>query len=197
MAPNTHLSIYPIRLKLPKNSMKSKTLTHLALHATMDFMRATAFAAHLLALSFLFSTNAQGRDLEGRIGVGASYQDFNSLTAVSVRYHMAKYLSTTFIAGFDSQNSVRATILGLKVLRMAHMEDNLNFYVGAGAALVSDTGGTASVSSGFQLDGLVGAEFFVSGLYNLGFQFEAGVALRTTRNVTFATTGTLGIHYYF
>jgi hypothetical protein len=77
----------------------------------------------------------------------------------------------------------------------------MHFYMGAGAGILSvETGG--SNQSGFELIGFGGTEFFLAGLENLGFSFEAGVGVTSLSNsVRFRTVGDsplrAGITFYF
>jgi hypothetical protein len=81
------------------------------------------------------------------------------------------------------------------------MEENLNFFLGTALYMIADGTGSTPLSAGLELDGLLGMEFFLSGLPNLGLSVETGLALRTIRSVTFSTLGSAfagaGIHYYF
>lgn len=153
------------------------------------------------ALFLLMASFCVAKNLDGRVGFGFSYQDFNQAPALSLRYHFSQYVSATFVAGFDTTDTVNATVLGMKLLRNAHIEENLNLYLGIAGYTVADKSGGAFVTQGFEFDGLLGAEFFLSGLPNLGFIFEVGIAVRTVRNVATKTIGgglaSAGIHYYF
>lgn len=141
-----------------------------------------------------------GRPLSGRSGIGVSIQDFNSTPSISVRYHFGNYTTATFLAGFDSSEGTNSSILGAKLHKNIHLEENLNFYTGIGAYFIADKV-TGTFANGIEFDGLFGAEFFLSGLPNLGLNFETGVALRTLRKVNFKSIGTgfgqAAIHYYF
>ncbi|MBI4405627.1 MAG: hypothetical protein HY537_15810 [Deltaproteobacteria bacterium] len=149
----------------------------------------------------LITSVCTAKNLEGRWGAGLVLQDFNNLAALSFKHHFSQHLGVQFLGGFDTQDSSNALILGGKVTRNAYLEENLNFYIGLGGYIISDKNNTENTSTGFELDGLVGAEFFLSGLPNLGFQFEVGAAMRSLRRVSFKTVGGTfagaGIHYYF
>lgn len=134
------------------------------------------------------------------MGFGLALQDFGTLPSISARYHFSRHVTGSFYVGFNTQSLVDAFILGGKLYRNIHLEDNINFYLGAGLGLLSQK--TASIShSGFELSALIGAEFFFSELRNLGIQFETGIAVRSLDTVSFKTLGSsfagAGIHYYF
>jgi len=139
---------------------------------------------------------AFGRHLESRTGFGLSIHSYGPIPALSMHYHMTDYQSTVVMAGVNTDSDNRSFILGGKYYQNAHLEENLNFFVGIGGFLISAKAGYPTSATGF-----FGAEFFLAGLPNLGIQFETGIALRTLRQVSFATLGSgfLGgaIHYYF
>jgi len=140
------------------------------------------------------------KNLTGRFGIGGTLHDFRSTTSLSARLQLTQLTGVGFLAGFDTSDTSNLAVFGAKVLRNAHLEENLNFYVGVGGYVISDKL-TGTVATGWELDGLLGVEFFFSGLPNLGFMIETGVALRTIRAVSFKTLATglanIGFHYYF
>ncbi len=162
--------------------------------STSAVMTATLFG-------LFFSPPAQAVHLEGRTGFGITLHDFDMTPAISVRYHMTNYQSVVLLAGFNTDPDKRALVLGGKLYQNAHLEENMNFYVGVGGFLIQDKGGYPTVSTGVEFSGFFGSEFFFKGLPNLGVMFETGLAVRTVRQVSVATLGNgfLGaaIHYYF
>ncbi len=155
----------------------------------------------VMASLCLLSSPAFAKHLEGRTGFGVTLHDFDLTPAVSFRYHISNYQSVTLLAGFNSDPDKRALVLGGKLYQNAHLEENLNFYVGCGGFLIQDKGGLPTTSTGLELSGFFGAEFFFGGLPNLGVMFETGIAVRTVRQVAIATLGNgfmgAAIHYYF
>jgi len=155
----------------------------------------------VLAIFCFLAAPIQAKHLEGRTGFGLTLHDFDMTPAISFRYHMTNYQSVTLLAGFNSDPDKRAMVVGGKLYQNAHLEENMNFYVGVGGFLISDKGNQPTLSSGIELSGFFGSEFFFSGLSNLGFMFETGLAVRTVRQLAIATLGNgfIGgaIHYYF
>lgn len=151
----------------------------------------------ILLLFLLAAHPGPGRNLENRWGFGVSLQDFNSLPSLSLRRHFNPHISASFLAGFDTSDKTNASILGGKFMRLVYLEENLNFFMGVGAFFIADRGDTPNTSNGFEFDGLLGAEFFISGLPNLGVLLETGFAVRTVRKVVFRTIAGTAIHYYF
>lgn len=146
---------------------------------------------------------AHAKDLSSRLGIG--YADQFGLTSdlpsLAIRYYPNPDYGLMGTIGVDTEKDNSRFGAGVKIIKIVFKEDNLNFYTGAGAALVSqETNG--SNSSGFDLSGIAGAEFFLPGLENLGFSFEAGVGITSISNeVRFRTIGesplNAGIIFYF
>ncbi len=155
----------------------------------------------LLFLGMLLSMAASARHLESRTGFGLTLHSYEQIPALSLHYHMTDYQSTVVMAGINTDANSKSFVLGGKFYQNAHLEENLNFYVGIGGFILSSKAGQPTSATGFEIDGLFGAEFFLAGLPNLGIQFETGVGIRTLRQVSIATIGSgfLGgaIHYYF
>jgi hypothetical protein len=152
----------------------------------------------LLGAILLVSAIGMGKNLEGRGGVGLTHLDLTGGPAISIKYFHNSMLATDFVFGFNTENA--AYQLGLKSLRNVVLEENINVYLGVAGFLesIQDTVGRVT---GLEFDALVGGEFFLSGLPNLGITFEIGIGLRSLRTTAFrAVGGAFGqgaIHYYF
>lgn len=153
-------------------------------------------------LSSLILASAEARQLDGRSGVGLTMHDLDNTPTMSFRHHLSQYQSFVLLGGFNTASNKKTLILGGKFLHNVHIEENINVHLGMGGYLISGlVGGGPNASSGIELSGILGGEFFLPGLANLGFTFETGVAMRTIDNIHFATIGNgflgLAIHYYF
>lgn len=159
-------------------------------------------------LSFLsgwvfFSNAAQAKELSSRLGIGYSNQFgiTQELPSIAMRYYPNSDYGVGGAIGIDTTKENSRFGLGAKIIKIVFREDNLNFYTGACAAIVSlESGG--KTSSGFDLCGIAGAEFFLPGLENLSFSFEAGVGVTSlSSEVRFRTIGDsplrAGIIFYF
>lgn len=84
----------------------------------------------------------------------------------------------------------------------------MNFYSGLGGGLISqgsrklDNNQTKKGNTGYYLSGYIGGEFFLPGLQNLGFSFEATISVDNLYGeVRFLTRGQgpleAGIIFYF
>ena len=158
-------------------------------------------ASLLVFLSF--GSVAHAKDLGTRLGVGYTNQfGLNGdLPSIAMRYFPNGDYGIMGALGVDTQEDNSRFGAHFKILKLVFKEDNLNFYTGAGAGLVSRERNNQN-DSGFDLSGFVGAEFFLPGLENLGFSFETGVGVTSMDNeVRFRTIGDhplrAGIMFYF
>ena len=160
-----------------------------------------------ILVSFLISTSAfaNTKELKSRLGVGYSNQiqtgDATGIPSLTTKYYPDNDLAFSGAVGIKTGDQNSAFGLLLKIYKTIFPEDNMLFYMGAGAGLVSQKVAGAN-NSGFQLMGIVGGEFFFAGLDSLGFTFEAGIAVVSLSNsVSFVTIGqapvTAGIIFYF
>ena len=158
--------------------------------------------ALLLAL-LLTPAAAQARDLRGKLGVGFN-NNFSSLTSLSVKYGIPTNketlnLQVQAVVGFaflkDQDDRFFA---GGRVLIPLLAEDNLNLYTAVGAGYVR----FHDEKSGLRASAVLGVEFFLFGLENLGLSAEFGLSLDVGRDIldvqtTGGTAAAVGVHYYF
>jgi hypothetical protein len=153
-----------------------------------------------LALS-LTSLVAQSKELSNRLGVGYSDQFSEDLPSLTVRYYPDPKLGVGAALGVDTEEDESRFGFMVKLYRIIFTEDNMNFYMGAGAGLLSVEENNDS-DSGFELGGFCGGEFFFTGLESLGLSFEAGVGVTSIGSeVRFRTIGDspirAGMTFYF
>jgi hypothetical protein len=166
----------------------------------------------ILIVLGVYSGISQAKDMTSRLGVGYSnsFGVSSNMPSLAVKYYSSQDLALSAALGIDT-NTTNSTSgnsnfgFGAKIYKTIFPEDNLNFYMGAGAGLISSSpasGGSGSTSSGFELSGFAGVEFFVPGLDSMGFNFQAGVGVvSTSAGVRFRTIGetplTAGMYFYF
>lgn len=160
----------------------------------------------ILSLALISST-AWSKELANRLGVGYSDQFSQPLPSIAMRYYPDSKLGVGAQLGVDTEEDESKFGFMVKLYRVIFTEDNLNFYMGTGAGLISveeknTTTGQSSSDSGFELAGFCGAEFFFTGLENLGFSFETGVGVTSIKSeVRFRTIGDhpirAGMTFYF
>ncbi|MCB0377202.1 MAG: organic solvent tolerance protein [Bdellovibrionales bacterium] len=124
------------------------------------------------------SINSFAVDLANRLGVGYSNQMSEDLPAITARYYPNSMVGMSVAIGVDTEKNNSKFGALFKLYRIVFTENNMNFYVGGGAGLLSREVANDN-RSGFELNGFLGGEFFFTGLENLGFTFEAGVGIRS------------------
>jgi hypothetical protein len=161
------------------------------------------------ALSTLaFGSVASAKDLTNRLGVGYADQFgvTGGLPSLAVRYYPNADVGISGQLGIDTEEDASKFGFLAKVYRIVFTEDNMNFYMGAGAGIISreqqNNNGDFINESGFEVSGYVGGEWFFSGLDSLGFSFEAGIGVTSIDSeVRFRTIGDspikAGITFYF
>jgi hypothetical protein len=155
----------------------------------------------LMTLVTGLSSVSFAKDLTNRLGVGYTDQFSTNLPSIAARYYPDPKFGFSAALGVDTQKDESRFGFMLKAYRIIFMEDNLNFYMGAGAGVLSrEIAGNNK--SGFELSGFGGAEFFFAGLENLGFSFETGIAITSISSETrFRTLADhplkAGIIFYF
>ena len=154
------------------------------------------FVAIGLTAAAMFASTAMARDLTGRLGVGFVNDFAIPVPAISVKYGLSKDLHWQGAMGFDTGDPA-AFELGTKLYKNIFFETNLNFFMAGGLAYLRRS------KSAFEVQGILGAEFFIPGLESLGFLFEAGVSANNMKTSSFSlsTLGysffNAGMHFYF
>lgn len=143
-------------------------------------------------VSFLFFAAPQmafAKDLTSRLGIGFKNQSSADLPGIAVQYWPGAELGLSATVALDTQtNNSKFSAMG-KIYRVIFPEDNLNFYMGAGAGVLS-VEVTGNNQSGFELSGFAGVELFIPGLDSVGWSFEAGTAITSISSGTrFRTFG--------
>ena len=156
----------------------------------------------LLALVLSVGFSASAKDLSRRLGVGYSDQFGlrQSLPSLAARYYPNSEYGLMGAIGVDTEENNSRFGAQAKIVKLIFKEDNMNFYTGAGAGLVSQEN-FGDNDSGFDLMGVLGGEFFLPGLESLGFTFEGGVGVVSADEVRFRTLAegpfSAGIIFYF
>ncbi|MCO4771895.1 MAG: hypothetical protein KDA24_17825 [Deltaproteobacteria bacterium] len=155
------------------------------------------------ALVTLVPSSSEARDLRGKLGIGFN-NNFSSLTSLSVKYGIPTNKETVNLqvqatVGFaflkDQDDRFFA---GGRILIPILAEDNLNLYTAIGAGYVR----FHDAKQGVRASAVVGVEFFLFGLENLGLSAEFGLNLDAGNQIldvqtTGGTAASVGVHYYF
>ncbi|MCH2534418.1 MAG: organic solvent tolerance protein [Bdellovibrionales bacterium] len=156
----------------------------------------------IVIMTILMSAPVFAKDLTNRLGVGYSNHFSESLPSLSVSYYNSPDMAFSASIGVDTQENNSKFGFMARMKRIIFPENNLNFYMGAGAGILSYENNAGTTDSGFELNGFAGAEFFFSGLENLGFNFEFGIGVSSVSSqVRFYTLGQSPVHagitFYF
>jgi hypothetical protein len=135
------------------------------------------------------------------VGYSNQFGVSSDLPSIAVRYYPNSNYGLMAALGVDTEDQNSRFGFSAKIMKIVFREDNMNFYTAASAGIVSrELAGKND--SGFDLSGLVGAEFFLPGLENLGISFEGGVGVTSiSSQVRFRTIGDsplrAGMIFYF
>jgi hypothetical protein len=169
----------------------------------------------------LFASTVMAKDLTQRISLGYNQQlsfgilggafddAFLSSQAISSKYWITDRYGVEGLLGFTSAKYEDDRGFGLTVGGKFHanivMEQNMNFYGGAGLGLMpvsTEVNDKDDNNVGFMAQTFAGFEFFLQGLPNLGFDIEVGLEyVDYDKFQRFGTYGggfgTFGVRYYF
>jgi hypothetical protein len=171
-----------------------------------QIIAALAFVPFIFT-TFILTTTAHAKDLTHRLGVGYANQMSVEAPSLSAKYWLDSNMGFSADLGIKTGDSDSAFGIMVKAYKVIFPEENLNFYMGGGAGLISQkistaNGGDGQNDSGFELMTMIGAEFFLPGLESLSFTFEAGVGVISIRSDSeFRTIGhspvNAGMLFYF
>jgi hypothetical protein len=156
----------------------------------------------LMVLGISTGERAEAKDLSNRLGIGYKNQFSEDLPGVAAQYYPSPDVGVSVTLGVDTESDNSRFGLMAKLYKIVFAEDNMNFYMAAGAGLLSTENAGGQNESGFELGGYVGCEFFFAGLESLGFSVETGAAITSVSSgVRFRTVGDhplrAGILFYF
>jgi hypothetical protein len=140
-------------------------------------------------------------NLIGRLGVGLNQQLPNNMSTISLKMQNSRSSAIGGFFGLDSGEQNTNYALGVKGYRIVYEEPQLNFYLGATAALFSFVDNNDDTSNGYILEGAFGTEFHLQGLESIGFSFEFGFGVhKESAGTSFKTIGhntvVSAVHFY-
>lgn len=140
------------------------------------------------------------KDLTNRLGLGVKESSALSLPSLLMIYHPNPDYSFTAALGIDTKKDNSEFVFNGGIRRIIFREDNMNFYMGGNVGLVNQEV-AGNKESGFELNGVFGGEFFLSGLDSLAFLFEGGIGVLSLDSTRFRTVGDTplkaGVVFYF
>lgn len=162
----------------------------------MKFQTFFVLSLILLSGSFVWS-----KPMAQRLGVGIKDNTIFSLPSLAAIYHMNQDFAITGGFGLDTQKNLSRSQVNVGIRHVIFHENNLHFYAGGQAALVSEELSSTEKLSGMDFNIVLGTEFFFAGLENIGFSFEGGVGLSTYSETRVRTIADhplkAGLYFYF
>ncbi|MBT3984262.1 MAG: hypothetical protein HOE90_23100 [Bacteriovoracaceae bacterium] len=154
----------------------------------------------IITLGSVTMQGAQARERKGRLGVGMSNQFINGVPAISLKLQRSSTFGFAVLGGLNTDSDNGGMGMGGKVYKILFEEPNLNFFIAAGAAFLTQKINSASYS-GFQIDLGGGSEFNFPGVESLGFSLEFGLGLNKLKHsMRVETMGSsivvAGAHFY-
>jgi len=155
----------------------------------------------LFVLALLMGSPLFAKELASRLGVGFRNSFPIDLPSLASIYYPSAEIGLVGAIGIDTQDQASKFGLQVGVRKIIFKESQLNFFMGGNLATISQQVPGGVTNSGFVLDGIVGSEFFLAGLDNLGLNFEAGIGVANIGTVRFRTIGDsllrAGMIFYF
>ena len=154
------------------------------------------FAVVLMASPFAFA-----KPMAQRLGVGVKDNTSQSIPSLTALYNVNSNFAFYGGFGFDTKKDYSTMEINAGIRHIIFHETNLHFYTGGQFAIVNVENPIDGKQNGFEVNALIGTEFFFAGLENVGFSFEGGVGLSSLKETRVRTIGDhplkAGILFYF
>lgn len=148
----------------------------------------------------LSSVFAQAKPMPERLGVGLKNNTAESVPSLALLYNVNSEFAFFGGAGFDTQKDNSKLQINAGVRHIIFHENQLHFYTAGQLGMVNYEF-AGQKENGMEVLLLAGAEFFFTGLENVGFSFEAGFGLSTVDSTRVFTVANhplkAGILFYF
>ncbi len=153
----------------------------------------------VFAIIVSFSVSALAKDMTHRLGIGVSQSSYG-IAQLTVNYYPSYQYTWVGHLAIDTIDTNSYFIIGGELRRHLFFEDQLNFFIAAKMDAISSKVNQIQ-ESGFSVATLFGAEYFLTGLDNLGLQLEAGLEMSSLGGSRFKTVGgnllQAGMIFYF
>ncbi len=154
-----------------------------------------------LAIVSLFSSLVAAKEMPQRLGVGIKDNTSESLPSLAVVYHINGLTAVTGGVGVDTKKDYSKFQINAGVRHVIFHENQLHYYAGGQLGLVTFEEPVTGKENGFEANFLMGIEFFLTGLENVGFSFEGGLGLSSVKDTRIRTIADhplrAGIIFYF
>lgn len=154
-----------------------------------------------IAIMSLFSSLVSAKEMPQRLGVGIKNNTSESLPSLAGVYHINGLTAVTGGVGVDTKKDYSKFQINAGIRHVIFHENQMHFYAGGQLGLVTFEEPVGGKENGFEANFLMGAEFFFTGLENVGFSFEGGLGLSSVKNTRIRTLADdplrAGIIFYF
>jgi hypothetical protein len=154
------------------------------------------FTMVLMASSFVFA-----KPMPQRLGLGIKDNTSQSIPSLTALYNVNNDFAFYGGFGFDTKKDYSTMEINAGIRHIVFHESNLHFYTGGQFAIVNIEDPINGKQNGFEVNALIGTEFFFAGLENVGFSFEGGLGLSSYKETRIRTIGDhplkAGILFYF
>lgn len=155
----------------------------------------------VFGITLVLSASIYAKPMPQRLGVGIKDNTTESIPSVAVVYNVNNDFSFTGGFGFDTKKDYSSLQVNAGLRHVIFHENNLHFYSGGQFAILNAENPVDGKQNGFDVRFVLGAEFFLTALDNVGFSFEGGFALSSLKETRVRTVadGPLkaGIIFYF
>lgn len=156
----------------------------------------------VIGTAVMFSTQTtMAKEMPQRFGVGIKDNTSDSLPSLAAIYHVNGMSAVTGGVGVDTKKDYSKFQINAGIRHVIFHETQLHFYAGGQLGLVTFETPADGKENGFEANFLLGAEYFFTGLENVGFSFEGGLGLSSIKNTRIRTIADhplrAGIIFYF
>lgn len=155
----------------------------------------------IFAFVFFAFASAFAKPMPQRLGVGVKDNTSQSIPSLTALYNVNNNFGFFGGFGFDTKKDYSTFEANVGVRHVIFHETNLHFYTAGQFAIVNLEDPLNGKQNGFEVNALLGCEFFFNGLENVGFSFEGGVGLSSYKETRVRTIGDhplkAGILFYF
>ena len=141
------------------------------------------------------------KSMPQRLGVGVKDNTSQSIPSLMALYNVNDQFAFFGGFGFDTKKDYSTSQIFVGIRHVVFHETNLHFYTGGQFAIVNIEDPINKKQNGFEVNAFLGAEFFFTGLENIGFSFEGGIGLSSYKETRVRTIGDhplkAGILFYF
>jgi len=158
-------------------------------------------AVAIVSLFSSLSTVVSAKEMPQRLGVGIKDNTSESLPSLAGIYHINGLTAVTGGIGVDTKKDNSKFQINAGIRHVIFHENQLHYYAGGQLGLVTFEEPITGKENGFEANFLMGVEFFLTGLENVGFSMEGGLGLSSVKDTRIRTIADhplrAGILFYF